>query len=199
MLKTFKYGVAAVATVAASTLFAGAAMAADAEISGNGSGSVNSVTATQTSTEQVGQSNSSVVVTQVSSKASTGGNTANKNTGGDVLVVSGDAASAVDVIVEGGSNNAGVLPCGCPDDASNSAHISGNGSGSVNLISWLKLKTSSLTQLNTQVVTTGVLNKAKTGKNKANLNTGGSTTVMSGSSTTGTGVFVGGSSNTVNP
>lgn len=201
MHKTFKYGVAAVATILASTLMAGSALAtADVNVEGNGANSTNTVNVSQFNGSSVSQSNTSIVSTHVSSSASTGGNTANKNTGGDVAVVSGDATSVVDVAVTGGTNEATANPCGCPSDSSPSTvNVSGNGAGSLNVVNlWKKVK-SSISQVNTQVVGTSIWSKAKTGGNKANQNTGGSTGVQSGNATTGTVVSVGGSSNTLNP
>src|SRR3972149_8984857 len=75
-----------------------------AEISGNGNGSINSIYIKNKSKCSVYQKNETAVLTGVESKANTGGNKANGNTGGDVDIDTGNASSTVLVTVEGSSN-----------------------------------------------------------------------------------------------
>jgi len=77
----------------------------DVTISGNGEDSHNHVTVKGGNTTTVNQSNVSEISTWVDSSASTGHNSANGNTGGDVTVASGDASSTVGVTTSGSSNS----------------------------------------------------------------------------------------------
>ena len=152
------------------------------EISGNGSSSNNDVQVERANETTVVQSNSAVVSNNVSSNSSTGGNKANDNTGGDVMIHTGDATSLVNVENNLNSNTAKVACC---DQGDVTAKISGNGSNSDNEI---EIETSHRKDTNsTQVFqdnNANVVNKidgeAKTGENDANRNTGGDVTVRTG-------------------
>lgn len=191
------------ATGLATAAFLGAvvapmAFAADVTISGNGEGSHNTVTLSNSNTTSVSQSNVMSVSTTVNSSANTGGNQANENTGGDVTVTSGNASSTVGVSVTGGDNSATVTPCGC-DPVNPSVSITGNGKDSKNKVKNTNSNTLSVGQAGVLSVGTTVGSKAKTGKNKANGNTGGgSVSVTSGGATSNVGVEVTGGSNTLN-
>ena len=194
------------AAILAAALMTGSALAADLEISGNGDDSTNKIEVTQESCCTVVQSSETHVWAGVSASASTGGNEASGNTGGDVSVTSGNATATAGVTVVGGSNTA-TNPCccqpnpceggGCPEGAS--AVISGNGADSNNQIKITKKSKSTLVQGSSTNVGAWVKAKTKTGKNKANSNTGGTTTIQSGSGTSTSGLTVVGGSNTLNP
>jgi hypothetical protein len=179
------------------TAFAPLALAADLEISGNGNKSENTIVQNDTTTTTIGQSNESLILTVAVSSASTGGNSASGNTGGDVTVKSGNATSTTDVTVTGSSNTAALPTCGC-DTVASTALISGNGNKSENKIINKTTTKTKVEQGNESFVGTLAVSKAKTGKNKAKNNTGsGATSVTSGNSTSGTTVNVSGSTNTL--
>ena len=206
MNKKIRYKIGA-GIVAASLLLSSVVTAAfadvTAEISGNGSGSINSINITNKSKCEVSQKNSTSVLTEIESSASTGGNTASGNTGGGVSIDTGNATSTVEVSVEGGSNTASnPCCCQCQGDshlATGEALISGNGENSINAVSLKNKKTSEVKQKNKTEVLTGVLSKAKTGKNKAKNNTGGTVGVTTGNADSTVGVLVTLPSNTLNP
>lgn len=193
------------AAILAGVLLAGSAFATDLEISGNGADSTNKIEVKTESCCTVVQNTETNVWAGVSASASTGGNEASGNTGGDVSITSGDATATASVSVIGGSNTA-TNPCccqsnpcldgGCVDGLS--ALISGNGADSWNQIKITKKGKSSLIQGASTNVDVWVKAKAKTGKNKANANTGGTTTVTSGDGTSTGSVVVVGGSNTIN-
>ena len=175
-----------------------------AEISGNGAGSTNTIYIKNKSNCNVYQKNSTGVLTEIESSASTGGNKANGNNGGDVTIDTGNATSTVGVSVEGSSNTASN-PCCCTCDgcesqpAEHTALISGNGEGSNNSVTLKKIKSSEVKQRNRTEVLTGVLSKARTGRNKAKNNTGGTVDVLTGNAVSNVDVVVAAPSNSLNP
>lgn len=176
-----------------------------AEISGNGSDSINNISIESKNECNVSQKNTTSILTEIESSASTGGNTANGNTGADVTIDTGNATSTVGVSVEGGSNTA-TNPCCCQSNgcdsqpAEQTALISGNGESSINSVTLKKKKTSEVKQKNRTEVLTGVLSKAKTGKNKAKNNTGGTVDVTTGNAVSTVDVSVTAPSNIlINP
>lgn len=197
-----RVAVGAVAGLFVGSIAAGSAFAdTTAEISDNGAGSRNSILMSQKSKCTVFQSNKTSVSVNVNSQANTGGNTASGNTGGDVTIDTGDAMSHVMVDVAGSSNEA-TDPCCCVCDGCDSvteAKISDNGKDSRNSIAIRQKKSTKIKQVNKTNVYIGVLSKAKTGKNKANKNTGDSVNLMTGDADSHVGVFVSSSSNTLDP
>ncbi len=101
-------------------------------ISGNGSGSKNTISLAEGQSTLLVQSNSAIVTNVVNSNAKTGDNDANANTGGDVTITTGPAASNANVwnMV---NFNVADLDCGCVTDLL--VKVSGNGTDSYNKIS----------------------------------------------------------------
>jgi len=148
------------------------------EISENGSSSDNTANVNTESTTTVVQNNTANVSNNVDANATTGGNDANDNTGGDVVISTGDADTSVDVSTAVNANQADVDQCNCDNDAD--VLISGNGYNSDNDV---KLKTSndvSVFQDNTAKISNDIDANAKTGNNDANRNTGGDVLVFTG-------------------
>ena len=77
----------------------------DVTITDNGALSHNTVNVTNSSSNYVSQSNTTVAITSVSTNASTGGNSSSFNTGGASSITTGDATNEVAVVVMGGSNS----------------------------------------------------------------------------------------------
>ncbi len=190
----FKIGGTLTAGALIASGLAGAAFA-DNTITGNGGGSVNTISVTDICTAGVVQANESDITVGVKQKANTGGNTASGNTGGDVTIDTGTVNQTATVGITGSSNTA-VPPscCGC-QEASSSATISGNGAGSINGVTDTTVKTTGAVQANKTKVKAKVRQKAKTGKNKANNNTDGTVEVLTGNTTSGATIGVGGSTN----
>lgn len=186
-------GTIATGALIASTM-AGAVFA-DNTITGNGAGSINAISVTNACTAGVVQANESDITVGVKQKANTGGNTANGNTDGEVTVDTGSVNQTATINITGSSNTA-VPPscCGC-QEATSAATISGNGGGSINSVTETTVKTTGAIQANKTTVKARVRQKAKTGKNKANNNTGGTVDVLTGNTTSSATVGVGGSTN----
>ena len=109
-------------------------------ITGNGADSENEVeelSLTQTTT--VIQDNYADIDNNIHVDATTGGNTAEKNTGGDVSIETGDAEVGVEVTNVANSNSADVACCGLGDV---DVKISGNGYDSENEVEDLKISQS---------------------------------------------------------
>lgn len=181
---------------------------ADIQITDNGAHSTSTVSVTVEKNCEVKQKNKTYVESLIDSKASTGGNSANHNTGSSVLVDTGNATSSVGIAVDGGSNTA-TNPCCCQCDRCDgvgptSLHdvlISGNGHGSSNHATVSKTKSSYVYQKNKTRVLTLVSSRAKTGKNSASGNTdgGGTVDVKTGNAVSTADVVVTAPSNNLNP
>ncbi|MDO8658786.1 MAG: hypothetical protein Q7K55_08645 [Candidatus Levybacteria bacterium] len=193
----YKIGTSIATATLLGSILTGSAFATDLEISGNGVDSTNKIIVNNSNSTNVGQSNEMIVETEIVSLALTGGNKANSNTGGDVSIDTGNATSTVNVSVSGGSNTATVEPCPC--DSTRDALISGNGDGTYNKIKQNNSNSTNVGQLTGLGVGTAILSKAKTGKNRASRNTGGTTGITTGNSISTVGVGVTGPSNTLNP
>ena len=152
------------------------------EISGNGSSSDNTADVTTSNTTTVVQSNDASVSNNVDANASTGGNDANDNTGGDVVISTGDADSNVDVSTTVNKNHADVEGCNCDNDAD--VLIEGNGSNSDNDANLDTTNDVSVFQDNSAKISNDIDANAKTGNNDANRNTGGDTVILTGDAKT---------------
>lgn len=191
-------GAIAIGSLALSILAPVSAFADSVTVQGNGADSTNVAGILNVNATSVSQTNATVAITLVSSTASTGGNNANGNTGGDVKIDTGTATSTVNTTV-GGSTNTANLPCGCsggPTDIT----VKNNGAGSTNVAGAANINLSRTRQRNITLAGTAVRSRARTGGNTANGNTGpGSVDVLSGNSSSTVTTTVTGSSNTLNP
>jgi len=176
-------------------------VSADNEISGNGEGTHNTITQTQANNCTVEQSNKMEVTTEAEVTANSGSNQANGNTNGNVTIDTGDASATLMVTVGGGSNDA-TDPCCCKSECQGpdtDNEIKNNVKNSTNTITDIKASTKNIKQKNKTKVGTAALVKAKTGKNKANGNTGsGKVEVKTGDADSLLEVTVDPPSNTLN-
>ena len=161
------------------------AFATTIEISGNGSGSDNSVAVKETNTTTVTQNNTANVTNTVKTNADTGDNKANYNTGGNTEVKTGEAKVTANVTNNLNTNTAKVDCCAASDTE---VKISGNGAKSDNEVDLTKSNTTTVTQNNTANVTNDVDADADTGGNKAGKNTGGDVSIETGKATVKVGV-----------
>ena len=171
------------------------AFAVDVTIDHNGAGSHNDVDITSHSHCTITQSNTTVVTNTTNVKQKTGGNTASGNTGGDTSIDTGNTNSTVKNTVGGSTNTIGSDPCCCAAPLSPDVTISGNGANSHNDVDLHSGHWGTKTQTNVNVSTLLTRVRQKTGKNKANNNTGGTTDVTTGSTTSNVSNSVTGSTN----
>ncbi len=146
----------------------------DVMVTGNGADSKNTVDVDVDNTTVVTQSNRADISNDIDVDASTGNNRANKNTGGDTSIDTGDADVTVDVSNHANSNVLDLSDCDCAVDAT--VKVAGNGADSNNKVN---LDLDSVT-VGTQVNDFGgkgnnVDVDSTTGGNKANENTMGGT------------------------
>lgn len=205
----YKIGTTLAAALFASLLMASVVSAdSSLEISGNGALSNNTIDVKVEENCEVKQTSNTNVEAIIYTSASTGGNNASSNTGGDTFITTGNATATTTVTVVGGSNSA-TNPCccqpqceeciECENGSGHSALISGNGVDSDNDIKVNKKKNSEIKQKANTSVGLLLSTKAKTGKNKAKYNTGGTTSIDTGNAESTTDVSVLGGSNTLNP
>ena len=152
----------------------------DVMISGNGADSNNQANISQRSKTTVDQDNDADVTNNVTSNAKTGYNDARSNTGGDVNINTGKAETYTYVSTMANVNSARIASDYYGDNQSASFYINGNGAGSQNQISATLARTTDLEQDNEADVENNVEANAKTGKNDANLNTGGDVMIDTG-------------------
>lgn len=148
---------------------------------GNGVDSNSSATVNSNNSTTVSQSNAASVTNTVSVKSNTGNNSANRNTGGEVKVDTGDASAKVGITNVANSNVANVAGC-CTNGGSSSVLNSGNGDSSDNTAKLNKNNSTALSQNNVAEIANFVSVDSNTGKNEANRNTGGDVSVKTGNS-----------------
>lgn len=188
-------GAAAGAMFAA--VLAPASALAKTTIKDNGFGSKNHVVKVGATIAGVAQGNNTVAGTNVSSKAKTGKNKVNWNTGGGTSTVTAGASRVETTVeVEGGKNEntASTEGCCCGSEDAN-AVIKDNGAFSHNGIFIGSLCVDVVLQGNSTVAMTTVNTSANTGGNEAKGNTGGNSSVTTGNATNTTTVTVTGGDN----
>lgn len=140
-----------------------------AKISGNGSESYNKIGLGLTNSQTLTQDNGAHVNNMIFADANSGHNWAPKNTGGDVLIVTGNATLLLGVDNMVNFNWADVDCCVTGLDA----FIKGNGSESTNSISAVRANTKGTWQTNLAGLSNFVKHAdSNTGENKAKENTG---------------------------
>ncbi len=161
------------------------ALDAEVLISGNGAGSDNEALLGLLSSTIVAQSNKADIDNKVNADATTGDNRANRNTGGDVEIFTGNAAAEVEILNEANSNSARVGGGQGTGNGSVSLRILGNGADSKNGILLGLDREILLQQYNDAEIDNDVDVDANTGDNRANRNTGGSVEIDTGSAYAG--------------
>ena len=164
------------------------AFAQEVQISGNGSFSDNTVRLNTSSDTTVDQDNYASITNNVDSNASTGGNSADFNTGGDVTIRTGDATNNTEIVNAANLNVATVESCnGC--GGSTDVLISGNGAFSDNTARVRTDNDVTVRQDNYARIYNDVDADAKTGGNDAGFNTGGDVTIDTGDASTHVGIL----------
>ena len=159
-------------------LFVPQAMALDVVISGNGSDSDSDVKVENERETYLEQTNNTEIKNKVNLKTNTGGNGAEDNTNGDIVIKTGNAESAVSIVNNAGMNAAELELCDCDLDAE--IKIEGNGSDSDNEVELENKTKTEAYQENTVDVENDVKAESNTGDNDADDNTGGEVTIDTG-------------------
>lgn len=148
-----------------------------AEVSGNGADSTNTINLENLANSEISIYQSANVSNNIAGSANTGKNTAKDNTGGRVLIDTGNIwvtagikNSPINVYnIEGGSGGGSV-----------EVKISRNGDASTNLISLLLSDLSNLNVQNNTDIRNDVSWDLNTGRNEANGNSGGDVEIRTG-------------------
>jgi hypothetical protein len=162
-------------------------------IEGNGDSSTNIAIAASVDVALVNQSNNADVKNDVVQIANTGGNEANNNTDGNVKIDTGNASASSTTSTSGNTNGATVTP---PTPVNNTVNIKNNGVGSTNIGAAVDLNLRRCRQANNSKVRNLKFQNARTGGNTASGNTGGDTTIKTGSATITSTDTTSGNSNT---
>jgi hypothetical protein len=148
-------------------------------ISGNGADSENDVDLDLSNETLVSQENEADVDNKVDAYAGTGYNEADKNTGGNNTIETGDASVTVDLSTAANANSARVGGAG-DEGKTLSAWIVGNGADSTNDLDLDFGHTLDLVQSNEADVYNNVNADAATGWNTTSKNTGGDSSIETG-------------------
>ena len=157
------------------------------KVSGNGADSSNTANLNNVNNVNVGQGNNADFNNHVWGTAQTGNNDANKNTGGNVSVETGDASVNNHVSNWANSNSAKVGGNGLGGN-SMSLMIVGNGADSENGILVNDINSATVSQSNNADFDNYVGGKANSGDNDANKNTGGAVSIETGDASVDTSV-----------
>ena len=161
---------------------------ATVKISGNGADSTNNTSLNLGGTTVLAQGNESSIKNYIDASSKTGYNDANRNTGGDVEILTGNAITQVEANTAANSNWAKVGANGHNQGGDVSLWITGNGVDSSNTIALNLGNDVLLQQYNDSYIKNDVDATSKTGGNEANKNTGGSVGIDTGNA--GTGVSI---------
>lgn len=143
----------------------------DAEISDNGSSARSRIEAMRSRMTSYKQVSNFEAVNDVVVESNTGGNDANRNTGGDVSVSTGDVDTTVTILNHGSSNELLADDCGCEEDDVD-VLISNNGERSRNYVK-IKNRTRNERTQRSNFTPLNLLGMyGDTGYNRANSNTG---------------------------
>src|SRR5258708_6259297 len=178
LVKKISTGIALSSTLIA--VAANVAFASELTISANGADTNNLINVKNSNSTAVSQSNTTTVVNTVSTTSNSGGNEANKNTGGNVTVTSGDSTAKTTVNTKAGENVVivgGTTSAGAGGSTGSSLIIFGNGADTHNLIDLTQSNSIALAQKNSTFVDNSIITDATSGDNEANKNTGGNVTV----------------------
>lgn len=156
-------------------------------VSGNGAFSQNGVSVEQNKAVFLNQDNNANFVNNVNANANTGKNDNSFNTGGESIVVTGNATTNVSVNNEANKNWA-VIGGGNGSNGGSSVTISGNGAFSENGVALAENSAVVLDQVNSANIANYVDAKANTGKNDATFNTGGFVGISTGDAKTNVAV-----------
>lgn len=158
--------------------------AANVTISGNGALSENTANVGSNNSVVLSQNNNASISNNIDASSKTGANDAGFNTGGNTTIWTGNASTNVDVLNAANANIANVGGGAGAGNSSSSVNITGNGALSENAVDLFNNSAVVVAQDNNAAISNNVNADAKTGKNSADFNTGGSTLVKTGNANT---------------
>jgi hypothetical protein len=172
MNKKIAYLISSAALLGSGVLFP--AFAADVHVTGNGAFSDNNVRVSNSNSSSFSQSNDTSISNNVRTNNNTGNNNASFNTGGRVVISTGDANSNVTIKNSAGSNVANIggwdSMCGC--ERNTNVKVSGNGAFSDNNVHVSDVNKKYVSQKNDTHFYNNVYTHNNAGYNNASFNTG---------------------------
>jgi LPXTG-motif cell wall-anchored protein len=153
------------------------AMASTVEIIGNGADSDNTANVSVNKTINIYQTNTAIVQNSVIVNPNTGDNTANRNTGGDTGISTGDASAAV---AANNTLNKNLVSINCCTADQFVAKIAGNGADSENSVKLNLVNELNITDSKQLSIKNNFKVNPNTGDNKADKNTGGDSWIRTG-------------------
>ncbi len=168
--------ISALALVASS--FVGPVAAINVNVQGNGADSNSTVDLNLASNTTVNQTNNATINNTFNVEVATGENKAEKNTGGDTTITTGDATANVTANNKANANQANVDNCVCGQDVN--VTVKGNGAKSDNDVTVDLNNTVNIRQDNQARINNNINIDADTGDNKAQKNTGGDVSIDTG-------------------
>lgn len=151
-----------------------------AVVSGNGTGSQNSVSSSNSNQTNVSVSNNATVTNNIKIKANTGNNSADYNTGGNTVIKTGDIRVAT-IVDNGPINTAKVKVQGNGNTTLSSyLKIAGNGAFSENNIYSKNKSYTNIAVENNADILNNIKTILNTGNNSADYNTGGDVVIVTG-------------------
>lgn len=168
----------------------------------NGAGSTNTATSSATNSNSTSQTNNGTVINDMTLTANSGDNTASFNTGGDSSIVTGDANIAANILNFVNNNLAGNIllgvvnifgnligdiilpdnPCSTCSSSNTTVANTNNEAGSTNTASATTNNTQTQFQSNDATIENNLVFDANTGGNSTSFNTGGDSSITTGSS-----------------
>ena len=153
-------------------------------ITGNGSDSRNFANIDNLDSNSVYQNNDADISNRIHADSNTGNNDANRNTDGDVTVITGHATTNITVSNMANANIEGseAIDTVVADDTDSTADvmITGNGSDSFNDVDLLNSQSRLVVQDNEAYIRNCINTDSRTGSNYLNDNTGGAVLVDTG-------------------
>lgn len=172
-----KGAIVLIALIIPALLSATSAQAQELVISGNGSSSDSQITTTVNATTTIEQSNQADIQNDVQLDLNTGENSTQDNTNADTQITTGDINTQVST--ENSANVSTVFLDCCPQSPS-TITITDNGSDSQNSVVFNQKSDLQIIIDQNTYIQNNVTGSANTGRNQANDNSGGNTTISTG-------------------
>lgn len=151
--------------------------ASTVEIVGNGADSSNTTNVNVTKQIDIYQTNSANINNNASVNTNTGNNTTDKNTGGDTSITTGDATTNLAV---SNTANKSIANLACCDGTTFETKVAGNGADTNNKVNLNLNNITNITDTKYLNIKNNFNVGATTGDNKANENTNGNASIVTG-------------------
>lgn len=174
-----KFQIVSIFSLLIFSVLPGRVAAEELVVTGNGADSTSQVNVSQTENTNVSQTNDMNVDNNIEVTGDTGHNDASDNTGGNTSVSTGTVSINTAISNIGNTSTVTQNCCQSPSNG-NSITVSGNGSGSQNLVNQT-ISSQTIVHINQNAnITNNIFGNAITGNNKASDNTYGNVSITTG-------------------